>query len=75
MRTTLDIDDDVLAAAREIARQQGLSIGKVVAELARHALTPREAGASRNGIALFPIQPGATIVTSEMVRGLMGEAN
>jgi hypothetical protein len=39
MRTTLDIDDDVLQAARERARRDGSTIGKVVSELARCALT------------------------------------
>ena len=39
MRTTLDIDDDVLAAAKELSRQQGLSAGEVVSALLRKALT------------------------------------
>jgi hypothetical protein len=39
MRTTLDIDDDVLAAAKELSRQQGRSAGAVVSGLLRQALT------------------------------------
>lgn len=39
MRTTLDIADDVLAAAKELARQQGKSAGEVISALARRALT------------------------------------
>ena len=39
MRTTLDIEDDVLAAARELAHRQGVSAGKVVSSLLRSALT------------------------------------
>lgn len=38
MRTTLDIDDDVLAAAKELSRQQGRSAGQVVSALLRRAL-------------------------------------
>lgn len=38
MRTTLDIDDDLLAAAKELARQRGRSAGQVISELLRHAL-------------------------------------
>ena len=38
MRTTLDIEADVLAAAKELARQQGLSAGQVVSRLLRSAL-------------------------------------
>jgi Arc/MetJ family transcription regulator len=40
MRTTIAIDDDVLAAVRAIARQRNETIGKIVSELARHSLRP-----------------------------------
>jgi Arc/MetJ family transcription regulator len=39
MRTTLDIDDDVLAAAREIAQRERKSAGDIVSRLLRQALT------------------------------------
>ncbi len=39
MRTTLDIDDDVLDAAKELSRRQKLSAGKVVSQLLRQALS------------------------------------
>jgi Arc/MetJ family transcription regulator len=39
MRTTLDIDDDVLAAAKDLARHQNRTAGEVISELARRALT------------------------------------
>ena len=39
MRTTLDIGDDVLAAAKELARRQGTSAGQVVSRLLRLALS------------------------------------
>ena len=39
MRTTLKIDDDVLAAARELADRQGCTLGKAVSELARKGFT------------------------------------
>lgn len=39
MRTTLDIDDDVLQAAKEIARKRKSTAGNVLSELARIALT------------------------------------
>lgn len=44
MRTTLDIEDDVLSVAKEMARQQRLSIGKVLSNLARGALTQHCSG-------------------------------
>lgn len=44
MRTTLDIEDDVLFAAREIARREKKSLGQVISELARRAFTGPAAG-------------------------------
>ena len=74
MRTTLDIEEDVLMAAKELARRQGRSIGTVLSNLARRSLVPTEAGATRDGVPLFPIQPDAGVVTSELVNQLMDEA-
>jgi len=74
MRTTLDVEDDVLHAAKEIARQRGVSVGKVVSDLVRQALMRQVNAATRNGIPIFPIQPDAGIVTLEMVNQLRDEA-
>jgi len=52
MRTTLDIDDDVLAAAKELARRENSSAGRIVSRLLRDALTPKgwfEPGKSAKG--------------------------
>jgi hypothetical protein len=39
MRTTVDIDEDVLAAAKDLARAEGRTMGQVISDLARRALT------------------------------------
>ena len=39
MRTTLDIEDDILLAAKELARRDGTSAGRVISKLVRQALT------------------------------------
>lgn len=39
MRTTLDIDDDILAAARDLAKAEGKTMGEIISDLARKALT------------------------------------
>lgn len=57
MRTTLTIDDDVLAAAKSLAARQHESVGKVLSALARQALRPAAApNATRNGILLLPVR-------------------
>jgi hypothetical protein len=74
MRTTLAIDDDVLAAAKELAAMERKSVGEVISVLARNALRPSpSSGATRNGIPLLPLRPGAPRVTSELVRQLQEE--
>lgn len=75
MRTTLAIDDDILAAARAIADQRGRSVGEVVSDLCRRALIPEPAAGTvmRNGIPLFPLRPDAKPVTLELVRRLNEE--
>jgi len=74
MRTTLTLDDDVLAVARALADVQGRTIGEVVSELARKGLTPAEpAPQYRNGIRLMPVQPGARPPTLELINELRDE--
>ncbi len=57
MRTTVDIDEDVLQAAKEMAAVRGSTAGKVLSELARKGLEPRESGRVRNGVPLLPRRP------------------
>ena len=74
MRTTLAIDDDVLAAAKEMAATERKSVGKVISELARTAMRPAASKRrTRNGVPLLPVRPGASRVTSELVRQLQEE--
>ena len=74
MRTTLTIDDDILAAARALADAQGRTIGEVLSDLARKGLAPAEpAPRYRNGIPLLPVRPGSLPVTLELVNELRDE--
>jgi hypothetical protein len=72
MRTTLEIDDDVLLAAKELAEARRSTAGKVLSDLARKALEPaRKSVARRNGIPLLPPRKGARPVTSATVAALL----
>jgi hypothetical protein len=55
MRTTLDIEDDVLHAAKDIARRTHRTAGQVLSELARQALTgaPAPAGGVAEASAFY----------------------
>ena len=81
MRTTLQLDDDVLAAARVLARQQRTSLGAVISELARQALVAPAPGSSsgdpgaehRNGLPLLPWKEKGAPVDLELVNHLRDE--
>jgi hypothetical protein len=83
MRTTLQLDDDVLAAARVLARQKRTSLGAVVSALVRQALVaPAEndsrdassdAGDHRNGVPLLPWKAEGAPVDLELVNRLRDE--
>ena len=57
MRTTLDIDDDVLQAAKELAALRGKTAGQMLSDLARQSLSPSEPKRVRNGVPLLPRRP------------------
>ena len=73
MRITVDLEDDVLLAAKEIAKQRGYTLGRVLSELVRQALTRRTSVSTKHGLPLFPVQPDAGVVTPELVNRLRDE--
>lgn len=72
MRTTLDIDDDVLLAAKDLARRQRKTAGEVLSELARLGLQGGRRGvsedAARYGFVAAPA--GSTTVTNAQIDAL-----
>ena len=53
MRTTLDLDDDLIQVARQLAEQRGATMGRIISDLVRQALEPKHAPKMRNGVPLF----------------------
>ena len=74
MRTTIDLDEDVLRVVTDIDRRRGVSLGKTLSGLAREALAQPEGATTRNGVPLFPRHPEARVVTLELVNQLRDEA-
>jgi hypothetical protein len=71
MRTTLTIDDDLMAAARSLARAKSVSLGKAISDLARRGLnaTPRVRRNNRSSaFPVFSVPKGAHPITLEDVR-------
>lgn len=73
MRTTIDIDDDVLAAAKELARVQKVSAGQVVSRLIRQALAGQpnsEIAAPVSKVGFRPFASRGSVVTNDIVNAL-----
>jgi hypothetical protein len=73
MRTTLDIEDDVMRAAKELARREGVSAGQVVSRLLREALTrgsAPEPGRGRAVAGFRPFPSAGRVVSNEQINAL-----
>ena len=70
MRTTLDIDDDVLQAAKEIAAARRKTTGQVISDYAREAMCPARQYKVRNGVPIIPRRPGQRLMTRADVKRL-----
>jgi hypothetical protein len=66
VRTTLDIDDNLLGIAKVRAREKGISVGAAVSEMMRKGLEVAM-GSSKSGFPVFQPPPGAPVVTDEIV--------
>jgi len=72
MRTTLELDDDLVAAARELAAAERRSLGSVVSELARRGLTPARVEADGD-LPVIRVPAGTPAITPHMVRRALDE--
>ena len=70
MRTTIDLEEDVLFAAKELARRQDSTLGKVVSELARRSLRSHMEVATRNGIPQLASWGDGRVISLQLVNEL-----
>jgi len=59
VRTTLQLEDDVVHVVKQLARQRGVTMGEVVSQLIRQGLEAKNPPSVRNGVPLFVPKPGA----------------
>jgi hypothetical protein len=75
MRTTINLDDDVLETTRAIARAERRALGAVVSDLVRRGLVPPQARIDEDdGFPVFRVRQPAQSITDEMVRAALEEA-
>ena len=74
MRTTLDIEQDVLFAVKDLARRQNKTAGEVISDLARRSLTRPPAGTEAREAKAFygfrPLPRRGGVVSNELVNRL-----
>lgn len=71
MRTTLNVDDNILPAVSAIAAEHNLSLVKALSNLEEQTLTKQTIELSlRGGVPLFPDQPDSGVATLELVNRL-----
>lgn len=71
MRTTLALDDDVVVAARNIARRDGRTMGEVVSDLVRRSLKGEQSRvAARHDLPIFDRKDHSVVVTLDLVNAL-----
>ena len=81
MRTTLDIDEDILSAAKRLAAEEKTTAGKVISDLVRQALTqaaaqigsaePRHGLLYEDGWYVRPSRGG--VITNELIERIEEE--
>jgi hypothetical protein len=67
LRTTLEIEADVLDAAKSLAAARGVSVGSALSELARRGAAARTPIKVRNGFPVFQLPPGTPGVGADEV--------
>jgi hypothetical protein len=73
MRTTLQIDDDILLSAKVIAQAERRTVGAVISDLARRSLRP--AGMRlEQGLPVFDVAPDAPAISPDDVARALDEA-
>jgi len=71
MRTTINLDEDVVRAIRSMARERGESLGSVISSLVREALRRPESVQYDMDVPIFRVREDAPPITPEMVFGLI----
>ena len=73
MRTTLAFEDDAMAAIREYARSNGVSLGRAASELVRRGRRSQLCIRRIDGFPVFDAPDVFPAITTQQVRELLGE--
>ncbi len=70
MRTTLELDDDLILVGKRLAEQRRTTLGRVLSDLVRLALVPKDEPRVKNGVPLFKVKAGGKKPSLDLVNRL-----
>ncbi len=70
MRTTLELDDDLILLGKRLAEQRRTTLGRVLSDLVRLALAPKDEPRVKNGVPLFKAKAGGKKPSLDLVNRL-----
>ncbi len=73
MRTTIDLDDDLLSALKPVAAAEGRSLGRVVSDLVRSALRADRGSVVETGFPVFALPADARLFGPDEVARALDE--
>ena len=72
MRTTVDLDEDILRTVKDLAREREQSLGRVLSDLIRQGLQPAYQVKVKPGvIPTLPLIPGGRSVTDQIIKDML----
>ncbi len=74
MRTTINLDDEVLRTVRSLARERDESLGTVISALVRKALRPPDQVTFEEDFPVFQVREGSPPITPEMVESALEDS-
>lgn len=73
MRTTLNLDDDLLELAARQAKLRGVSVGRAVSDLVRRGIQATTPSQTKEGLVMFRLPKDSPTVTTDEVRRIESE--
>jgi predicted transcriptional regulator len=73
MRTTLDLDDDLVNALKPVAAAQNRSLGRLVSDIVRASMAARPTDGVRNGLPVFQVPNSASVFGPDDVARALDE--
>jgi len=73
VRTTINLDDDIIELATRLAKSRSVSLGKTISDLVRRGLNAPTPAQDKGGLVVFQLPHNSPKVTTDEVRRIEAE--